>query len=647
MTATVATTETAPATAVRGSLLRAVLGTWRGRVAGGVLALVVLACAVGAFVTPYDPVDQDLGASRQTPSAAHLLGTDLLGRDVLSRLLEGGSASLAAVLLAVVVRTLVALPLGLAAGYLGGRVDQVITRVVDLVMAVPTIVILLSVLTLFGNDLLIGMAVFGLLGSAGLVRVVRGAALAASQELHVTAGRLMGLSRWQVASRHVLSRIRGVVIVQTTLFATIALGVQTGLSFLGLGAPPPEPTWGGMVGEAASVVQSFPWLMLPTGGVIAVTVLALGVLGDVVRDATADRSSASGGRTARRRRRTPVADPGEPGVLLAVRGLEVTFSTAAGEVTVVRDVDLDVRAGETVGLVGESGSGKSVVAKAVLGLLPRNGAVVAGSAWWDGTDLTGLRGRGWRGVRGKQIGLIAQDPLRSLDPTSRIGAQLGELVRVHDRVGRRAARARVVELLEQVQVIDAQEVAGRYPHEISGGMAQRVAIAMALAGRPRLLVADEPTTALDVTVQAEVLDLLRSLQAETGMAILLVTHDWGVVADTCERVVVLYAGEVVERADAAEVFAEPGHPYTRALLDCSPDQPAPDGTLRSVPGTVPPPDRWPVGCHFAARCPRAQGDCTEEGIPMVDLAGGRVARCIHPLVPAEQGPVELTLGRSR
>ena len=647
MSAVVAASAAAPAPATSGgSLLRRVLGTWRGRIAGTVLLVVVLACVVGTFTTPYDPLVQDLAAARQTPSGAHWLGTDLLGRDVLSRLLLGGSSSLFAVLVAVVVRTVVAVPLGLAAGHLGGRVDQVITRVVDLVMAVPTIVILLSVLTLFGNDLLIGMAVFGLLGAAGLVRIVRGAALSASQELHVTAGRLMGLSRWQVAVRHVLPRVRGVVIVQTTLFATIALGVQTGLSFLGLGAPPPEPTWGGMVGEAASVVQSFPWLMVPTGGTIAVTVLALGVLGDVVRDTTADRSSASGGRSVRRRERVPVADPGDPDVLLAVRGLEVVFATASGEVTVVRDVDLDVRAGETVGLVGESGSGKSVVAKAVLGLLPRNGAVVAGSAWWRGTDLLGLRGRGWRGIRGSQVALVAQDPLRALDPTSRIGAQLGELVRVHDRVGRRAARARAVELLEQVQVIDPAEVARRYPHEISGGMAQRVAIAMALAGRPRLLVADEPTTALDVTVQAEVLDLLRALQAETGMAILLVTHDWGVVADACERVVVLYAGEVVERADAADVFAGPGHPYTRALLDCSPDQPAPDGTLRTVPGTVPPPEAWPTGCHFAARCPRAQDDCTQEGIPMVELAGSRVARCIHPLVPAGQ-PVALTLERSR
>jgi oligopeptide/dipeptide ABC transporter ATP-binding protein len=538
-------------------------------------------------------------------------------------------------LVAVLVRTVVAVPLGLAAGFLGGRVDQVVTRVADLVMAVPAIVILLSVLTLFGNDLLVAMAVFGLLGAAGLVRIVRGAALTASQELHVTAGRLMGLSPLQVAVRHVLPRCRGVVIVQTTLFATIALGVQTGLSFLGLGAPPPEPTWGAMVGEAASVVQSFPWLLVPTGGVIAVTVLALGVLGDVVRDVTADRSTASGGRRARRRSRS-VPEPaprGGPDVLLDVRDLEVTFLTASGEVTVVQGVDLDVRPGETVGLVGESGSGKSVVAKAVLGLLPRNGTVTGGGAWFGGKELTGLGGRQWRGVRGSQIALVAQDPLTALDPTARIGAQVGALVRTHDRVGRRAARARVVELLEQVQVIDPEEVARRYPHEISGGMAQRVAIAMALAGRPRLLIADEPTTALDVTVQAEVLDLLRSLQEQTGMAILLVTHDWGVVADVCERVVVLYAGEVVERADVDRVFSTPAHPYTRALLDASPDRPAPDGTLRTVPGSVPPPDQRPVGCHFAARCPRVRPDCTEEPVPMTELADARLARCLHPLLP--------------
>jgi len=608
-----------------------VLRSPRGLLSVGFLVLVVVACALAPWIAPDDPLHQDFAAVRQGPSAAHLLGTDTLGRDVLSRLLHGGTATLLAVLEAVVVRLLLGLPLGIAAGYLGGWWDRAIGRVTDVAMSIPTIVVLLSVLTLFDRNLSAAMIIFGVMTAFGFARVVRSSALATREELYVSAAQVIGLSGPQIMVRHILPRARGVIVVQTSLIAAIALGVQTGLTYLGLGPPPPAPTWGGMVGEAAGVVQSFPWLLAPSGGLIGLTVLALGTLGDVVRDTTADRTSAHAGLRAQAlpRPERPPAEGVPAGALLSVEGVRITFETSAGTTTVVQDASFWVRPGETVGLIGESGSGKTVTARAVLGLLPDNGRVADGRIMFDGRDLSRLDARELRAVRGRRIGLVSQEPMRSLDPSMRIGAQLAELVTVHDGLKGEARRQRVLELLGQVQIPDPEEFLARFPHEISGGTAQRVVLALALAGRPDLLIADEPTTALDVTVQAEILDLLRRVQAQTGMAILLVTHDWGVVADLCRRVVVLYAGQVVEAAGVEEVFRAPRHPYTAALLAAAPGHRAGDRRLTAISGQTPTPREWPQGCHFAARCPLVIDECRVGPIPVSSVGADHHTRCLR------------------
>jgi peptide/nickel transport system permease protein len=262
-------------------------------------------------------------------------------------------------------------------------------------------------------------------------------------------------------------------------------------------------------------------------------------------------------------------------------------------------------------------------------MLPGNGAITAGRIMFDGRDLASLPEKELRRVRGSEIGLISQEPMVSLNPAFRVGWQLALSVRTHHGVGRRAANAAAIELLRSVHLPDPELVAKRYPHELSGGMAQRVAIARALAGEPKLLIADEPTTALDVTVQAEILELLRELQQERGMAILLVTHDWGVVADLCDRAVVMYAGQVVEQADMRPLFRRPLHPYTQALLVSDPHN-APDGeVLAFIPGGVPKPGAWPRGCHFHPRCSYATAACQQQAIPMECPVPGRETRCIH------------------
>jgi peptide/nickel transport system permease protein len=320
-------------------------------------------------------------------------------------------------------------------------------------------------------------------------------------------------------------------------------------------------------------------------------------------------------------------DPTRP--LLELKGLRTHFFTQDGVVKAVDGVSFTIDDGKTLGVVGESGCGKTITAMAILGLLPAAARVDGGCIMFGGRDLTALSERELRRLRGKEIALISQEPMVSLNPAFRVDWQLAEVVRQHHGVSRKAARARVVELLRQVHLPEPEMVARRYPHELSGGMAQRVAIARALAGEPQLLIADEPTTALDVTVQAEILELLREIQRERQMAILLVTHDWGVVADICERVVVMYAGEIVERAELGPMFAEPLHPYTEALLASNPHNAAEAEMLPTIPGTVPAPGEWPEGCHFHPRCAYATAACQAQAIPLEHPADDRETRCIH------------------
>ncbi|MEV4611465.1 dipeptide/oligopeptide/nickel ABC transporter permease/ATP-binding protein [Kitasatospora sp. NPDC049258] len=608
----------------------------------GWLVLLTLATTGSALLTSHGPLEQDLDRVLAGPSGRHPLGTDTLGRDLLSRLLFGGRSTLFAVAEALAVYLVVGVGLGLAAGYLGGRVDRLITRAADLMFALPGIIIVLVVLSVFPGNLHAAMVTFGVLGSPGLIRILRAQTLGVREELYVAAARVAGLSRSAILRRHVLPRLASTVIVQAALFAAIVVTVQAGLGFLGLGAQPPDPSWGGLVADASQAIDRDPWMLVPAGVPLVITVVALGLLGDAVRDAAVEnwsatpssrRSPAAGPHAARAAAPTAPADPPDPAALLSVRGLSIAIGGAA----VVQEVSFDVRAGETLGVVGESGCGKSVTSLGVLGLIPGGGRITGGRVVFDGVDLVAAAGATGASaasaararVRGTGIAYVSQEPMVALDPTFAVGRQLAEAVRTHRGGTRRAARDRVLELLAMVNIPDPAAVARRYPHQLSGGMAQRVAIALALAGDPRLLVADEPTTALDVTVQAEVLTLLRTLQERTGMAVLIVTHDWGVVADLCHRAVVMYAGQVVERAEVEQLFALPLHPYTAGLLAANPHRAVLGRALPTIPGTVPPPGDRPPGCRFAARCPLADERCTAAPVALTEPAPDRITRCVR------------------
>lgn len=585
----------------------------------------------------------NLLASKQGPSAQHLLGTDTLGRDVLDRLLVGTQVTLIGVAEGVGMLLILGLPMGLWIGYLGGWVDRAMNWLADLTFSLPAVVLLILVLSVFPESLTAAMLTFGVIASPGLMRVVRSVTLSIREEAYIDAAKVSGVSTPRVVSRHILPRVAGPVIVQTALFAAVALLIESGLSFLQLVIAAPAPSWGGMITDGVSVIDLQPWLIVPPGVAIGLTVLAFGLLGDAVRDASAERWATSPMRRRRFRppaQSSPTTGPGTAmsgsnvasarrGDLLSVRDLDVTFALAAGEARVIQDVSFEVSPGETLGIVGESGSGKTVTALALIGMLPGSARITNGNVMFGGADLAAMSERELRRIRGKEIALISQEPMVSLDPVFKVGHQVAEAVRHHHSVSRKAARERTLGLLDAVRMPNPRNVADRYPHELSGGMLQRVAIARAIAGEPQLLIADEPTTALDVTVQSEILDLLYSIQADRGMSMLLITHDWGVVADTCDRVLVMYAGQIVESSDLEPVFRRPYHPYTEALLASNPHGAPVGEPLPTIVGTVPPPQLWPQSCHFAPRCRYADCECTQGPVQLRLVEDDRQSRCVH------------------
>ncbi len=326
--------------------------------------------------------------------------------------------------------------------------------------------------------------------------------------------------------------------------------------------------------------------------------------------------------------------------LLSVADLRTSFFTSRGEVQAVRGVSFTLRPGEIFGIVGESGSGKSITCMSVLKLLKSGGRVVGGRAEFEGRDLLTLDERDLRELRGNEIGLIFQDPMTSLNPTLTVGEQIIETILRHRRVSRAEARKRAIELFELVRIPSAEKRLKSYPHEFSGGMRQRVMIAIALSCDPKLLIADEPTTALDVTIQRQILALLKELQSRLGMAVILITHDLGVIAETADRVLVMYGGMVMEEAPVAQLFARPSHPYTRGLLAAIPD--LRDGThkrLTPIPGSPPDMRAPPPGCPFAPRCPQAMAQCAVALPPIYPIEEGHGARCWlhHPEAPRVPG----------
>ncbi len=599
-------------------------------------AIVLLALAAPILPLP-DPDATALSERLLRPGApGHLLGTDALGRDLLSRLIWGTRISLAVGLSATVIAAVAGSIIGLVAGYAGGRVDAILMRGIDMVMAFPYILLALAIVAVLGPGLLNALFAIAIVNVPFFARNIRGVTLGLSRREFVDAARLSGMGDARILFTEVLPNVLPVIVV--TMSTTIGWMIleTAGLSFLGLGAQPPQADLGSMLGEGRKVLFTAPHVSIVPGLMILALVMAINLLGDGVRDVLDPRlrSGALSRPVARTAidREGAVPEARHPQAVLEIAGLQTQFRTGGRVLRAVGGVDLHLAPGECLGLVGESGSGKSVTAMSVMGLVPSPPGVIAGgAARLEGRDLFALPDAAIRGLRGRAVAHVFQDPLGTLHPLYTIGAQLREAITAHAPMPRAKAEARAVELLRLVRIPNPAERMKAYPHELSGGLRQRVCIAMGLANDPAVLIADEPTTALDVTVQAQVLALMDRLRRDKGTAILFITHDFGIVSAICDRVAVMYAGRIVEAGPTEAVLAAPAHPYTALLIACVPVLGEPERRLDAIAGRPPMVDALPRGCAFAPRCPRAEADCRASPIPMLERDDGRTMRCLHPL----------------
>ena len=612
-----------------------------------VAALILLALLAPA-VAPYDPVKMEVSARLAAPSAQHWLGQDEFGRDVLSRLLWGARASLAVALMSALIAGVIGVSIGLIGGYFGGGAELLTVRLTDVILSFPPILLALLIVTLAGPGA--GTLIFALsiLYAPGYARVTFGEVLSTRQLEYVEAARASGATPLRVLSRTILPNVLPPILVQFSLTVGAAIVIESGLSFLGLGVVPPTPSWGLMIrGARATMEQNWLLLLWPCAALV-LTILAVNRLCDALRDAFDPRLTALAPHTATDALVRPssaaiTAPATDATALIEVRDLETRFDTADGPFKAVAGVSFALQPGETVAVVGESGSGKSMTGLSILGLVPKPaGRITTGSILFTGRDgmrrdLVQLDDIEMQSVRGNEIAMIFQEPMTSLNPVYSVGEQIGEAIRRHRALPKDKVRAEAVRLLEQVGIPDAGRRVDDFPHQLSGGMRQRAMIAMALACDPVLLIADEPTTALDVTIQAQILDLLRALgkDPQRPLSMMFITHNLGIVAELADRVIVLYAGRIMEEGGVHAIFRRPRHPYTRGLLASMPEsgvsaldsQDRPP--LRAISGQVPSPLNLPPGCPFEPRCEMAQAACRIEVPPLADVGDSHRSRCLR------------------
>ncbi|PZF84803.1 dipeptide/oligopeptide/nickel ABC transporter permease/ATP-binding protein [Jiangella anatolica] len=510
------------------------------------------------------------------PSAAHPFGTDELGRDLFARVMVAARLSLVLTLGATAITMAGGVVLGLVASVLPRVARRLVTGFMDILLAFPWLLLVLFFSAIWGASAVGAMLAIGFAGVPSIARLVYTMSSSLSGRDFVRAARVAGVGPLGVLGRHVLPNIRGPLLVNTAATASVTLLSFAGLSFLGLGVQAPDYDWGRLLREGIARIYLNPMAAIGPG----LAIVLAGLVFTLASEALASRRGhglRTIGRLAKAAAGIPSGDvepsaPERARPVAEVRGLRVAFPDGdGGLVERVRGVDLTVAPGETVGIVGESGSGKSLTAMALAGLLAPPAVVTAAARTFDGIDLSRPLSRADAARVGAGLGMIFQDPLTSLNPALTIGRQLTEVPEVHLGMSRAQARERATEALRVVSIPEPERRLRRYPHEFSGGMRQRAMIGMALTASPRLLIADEPTTALDVTVQRQVMAVLRRAQRDSGAAIVFISHDIALVSAFCDRVVVMKDGLVVEELDAGRIRQDAQHPYTRALVACLPD----------------------------------------------------------------------------
>ena len=571
----------------------------------------------------------------QGSSARHWAGTDNLGRDIFFRVLVAGRLSVSLALSATAVGVLIGLILGAAPLLTGARAGRVVTAGVNVAVAFPGLLLALFFAVVFGVGARGAVLAIGFAIAPGFARLVHTLTSTVAERDYVHAARIAGVGRVRVVLRHVLPNVGEPLVVNATVAAGGALLAFAGLSFLGLGVQAPQYDWGRLLAEGLNAIYLRPTAALVPGIAVVIAGLSFSLFGEAAARAIGAAGWGVGGWAKQRPRTRHFSRRAAEGIepasasgdaVLTVEKLKVSF----GEVSPVREVSLTIRRGETVGIVGESGSGKSLTALAIARLIEEPGQVRAARLEFLGEDL---RAGDHRRLLGLNMAMVFQDPMTSLNPVMKIGRQLAEVAQVHLKLDRKAANDLAVQRLDAVHIPQPRRRAGQYPHEFSGGMRQRAMIGMGLMGNPALLIADEPTTALDVTVQAQVLKLLEEVRVASGAALLLISHDISVVRQVCDRVLVMYAGRVVEELPSSDLDSA-RHPYTQALLAAVPDLDTDRSRpLAVIPGRPADTAHLPSGCAFAPRCPLADETCRAEDPPL--MAG---VACWHPLLIPPTGP---------
>ncbi|KZM48226.1 dipeptide/oligopeptide/nickel ABC transporter permease/ATP-binding protein [Labrenzia sp. OB1] len=613
-------------------------------VASLLLLLLIGSMFAAPLLTSADPVQIAVSKRLAGPSWAHPFGQDEFGRDRLARVLYGGQVSLTVAFLASFIAMAIGTFIGLMGAYFRGLFEFIAMRVSDVVLFFPPILLALLVVTIFGPGVSTMVAVLALLYFPSFSRIAYSETLRVSALDFVEAARALGTKPRRIVVSTVLPNILGAISVQFSLTAAAAITVESGLSFLGLGVVPPAPSWGQMIRGARGFMEQDPLGIFVPCAALCVTIYAINLFCDRLRDVLDPKGMEDGkDSVSPAGRQTAAPAKLDTDSAAELRGLTLSLNRGKREAPaeLVRDITLKLRRNQCTALVGESGSGKSLTSLALMGLLPSSIRPSAGHIAIErksgaAVDLVSLAAKEAEKVRGDDIAMIFQEPMTSLNPVLRVGVQMVEALQAHRKVTPEEARNRCVAALDRVGIPEAEQRFDSYPHELSGGMRQRVMIAMALLCEPKLLIADEPTTALDVTIQAEIIDLLRDLRAnqDSGLSMLFISHNLGIVADIADRVVVMYSGEIVEEGPAGDILSDPHHPYTRALLESMPSlheemHSSRGDRLGAIGGTPPLPQARPSGCAFRDRCPDAKDACaaTHPGLyPSQDAL--RAVRCI-------------------
>lgn len=598
------------------------------------LAVVVLMAIFAPLIAPYDPKSSE-GVSTSDvynpPSAQHILGTDDAGKDIFSAFVYGARVSLIVGFFASFISVVIGGLIGLVAGYYGGRTENILMRFTDMMLVIPDLPLIVVIVALTKPSLLNIIFVIGIFGWTTTARIVRSQTLAVKSRKFVLRARGLGAGNPHIIRRHILPLVMPILVVNAILVISTAILNESTLSFIGLGDPT-AISWGLMLNFAFSrgAMSAGAWwaLLVPGFGIVWV-VLSLTLLGQGLEQVLNPRLDTHHLMPGRPTARTEAgAQPIQHEVLLDVRNLSVNYvSEGKAPARAVENISFALKEGELLGLVGESGCGKTTLMLALLRLLPAAGQVVGGNVYFKGMDLTALSEEELNRIRWSGISIVFQGAMNALNPVRTVGDQIGEAIIRHlPDFPKNKVPERVTELLDLVGI--AADHRDHYPHQYSGGMRQRAMIAMALACDPKVVIADEPTTALDVMVQAQILELLDNLRKKLGLAIIFVTHDLGVVAEMCDRVLVMYGGVTAEYADVDIIYNDPRHPYTQELIKAFPDLTKPKKKLSSIPGYPPRLDDLPPGCRFAPRCPAAFARChTEQPILYSVGTNGHSASC--------------------